>query len=141
MGTISGSCMSDRGDIYVGGRDWPTLVPNLVNGRVYSATRMVTAPSSFGDFGGTWVTKADAGMGGTCTITVNGTAFHSDCTVWGIYGKTDLTVSDDCILSGKNPSGHGDQRPTPLVCISQMMRTYAACTPCHHNLARFARNR
>jgi hypothetical protein len=105
VGALTGSCTSSGQDFYVGGGDWPARVPLLVNGRTYTATRTSVLPSNFGDFGGTWETKAVGGMSGACQVTVSGNQFTSHCTVPGINGQTVITISDDCIASGMNPGG------------------------------------
>jgi hypothetical protein len=106
VGLVSGKCTSNEGDYNVGNFDWPTHVPYMVNGRTYTATRMATAASSFGDLGGTWLAQSDAAFARSCTVTVNGNKLTAQCTVDRFAGTTELTIGDDCIASGLNNGGH-----------------------------------
>jgi hypothetical protein len=106
VGLVSGKCLSNEGDYNVGNFDWPVRVPYMVNGRTYTATRMATAASNFGDLGGTWLAQSDAAFARSCTITVNGDKLTAQCTVDLFAGTTELTIGDDCIASGLNNGGH-----------------------------------
>jgi len=101
-GRVTGVCQSSAGDPYVGGSDWPGAVPNLLNFRIYSATRSSVAASRFADLGGAWQAKAVGGTGQGCLVNLQGNTLVATCDVGeNIRGVTVLTISDDCVASGK----------------------------------------
>ncbi len=105
---VQGSCLGRPVEDYsVSGLDWPAALPNAVNGRVYAATHMSAASSSFGALGGEWIAQRTPSTidSGTCDVTLEGGSFVARCNIPQLSGLAMLTVSDDCVASGSTLSG------------------------------------
>jgi hypothetical protein len=101
---LTGGCQGPSD--YAGGSDWPFVVPNPNNGRMYTATRISASASQFGDLGGQWKTSASGGDGGSCTVTFAGNQVTTHCSgIVPVNGTMQLTIGSDCVASGMTGDG------------------------------------
>jgi hypothetical protein len=102
--SVSGGCQG--AGYFSGGADWPSALPNPVNGATYTATRLTSMASQFGDLGGQWQTSSRGGAGGSCTVTLAANTITTTCSgVVHFNGTMQLTIASDCTASGETGNG------------------------------------
>ena len=104
---VTGSCKGPVGDTDVAAVDWPAeILPSPDNGVNYTVSRSNTLASQFGDFGGNWIARSDAGGTQGCAFKLEGNTGTTSCKTDNSFnGALHLTVGADCVASGVTPSG------------------------------------